>query len=93
MRPGSRLPRPRRPGPWRGRDSRPNCGLMPRRRALKRREPEHRLRDLGWKLQRHGGKQDASVSPNGSFTECGPRDPEINERLANVILRSAKERR
>ncbi len=60
---------------------------------MKRRELEQQLRDLGWRLQRHGGKHDVWVSPSGSFTECVPRHPEISERLANVILRRAKERR
>ena len=49
-------------------------------------------RELGWTLQRHGGKHDVWVSANGSFTEYVPRHPEINERLAQVILRRAKER-
>ena len=60
--------------------------------AMKRRELERRLRDMGWTLQRHGGKHDVWVSTDGSFTEYVPRHPEINERLAQVILRRAKER-
>jgi len=59
---------------------------------MKRKELERRLRALGWTLQRHGGKHDVWVGGNGSFTEYVPRHPEINERLAQVILRRAKER-
>jgi len=60
--------------------------------ARKRWELERRLRERGSTLQRHGGKHDVWVSANGSFTEYVPRHPEINERLAQVILRRAKER-
>ena len=62
-------------------------------RAMKRKELERRLRDMGWTLQRHGGKHDVWVSEDGSFTEFVPRHPEINERLALVILKRAKEKR
>jgi hypothetical protein len=47
---------------------------------------------LGWTLQRHGGKHDVWISADASFTEFVPRHPEINERLAQVILKRAKER-
>ena len=60
--------------------------------ARKRRDLERRLRELGWMLLRHGGKHDVWISADGSFTEYVPRHPEINERLAQVILRRAKER-
>ena len=60
--------------------------------AMKRRELERRLRELGWWLQRHGGKHDVWCSPDGSFTEYVPRHSEINERLARAILKRAKER-
>ena len=59
---------------------------------MKRRELERRLRDIGWTLQRHGGKHDVWVSADGSFTEYVPRHPKINERLAQVILKRAKEK-
>ena len=59
---------------------------------MKRRDLERRLRNLGWKLQRHGGKHDVWCSPDGSFTEYVPRHAEINERLARVILRRVKEK-
>ncbi len=59
---------------------------------MKRRELERRLGDLGWLLQRHGGKHDVWSSPDGSFAEYVPRHAEINERLARMILRRAGER-
>ena len=59
---------------------------------MKRRELERRLRARGWTLERHGGKHDVSVNADDSLTEYVPRHPEINERLAQVILRRAKER-
>ena len=60
--------------------------------TVKRRELERRLREMGWMLQRHGGKHDVWISADGSFTEFVPRHPEINERLAQAVLRRAKER-
>jgi mRNA interferase HicA len=54
---------------------------------LKRRELERRLRDLGWRLLRHGGKHD--VWSDGERLELVPRHAEINEKLADVILRRA----
>ena len=59
---------------------------------MTRRELERRLREMGWTLRRHGGKHDVWISADGAFTEFVPRHPEINERLAQVILRRAKER-
>ncbi len=61
--------------------------------TMKRRELERRLRDLGWKLQRHGGNHDVWSSPDGSFSEYVPRHAEVNERLARAILKRAKERK
>lgn len=61
--------------------------------AMKRKELERRLRDLGWTFQRHGGKHDVWKSPDGPFTEFVPRHAEINEKLAQAILRRAKERK
>jgi predicted RNA binding protein YcfA (HicA-like mRNA interferase family) len=60
--------------------------------GMKRRELERRLRDLGWLLQRHGGKHDVWTNADRSFTEYVPRQVEINESLAQAILRRAKER-
>ena len=59
---------------------------------MKRRELERRLRELGWRFQRHGGKHDVWVSTDGSFSEYVPRHAEIHEKLARVILKRAKER-
>jgi predicted RNA binding protein YcfA (HicA-like mRNA interferase family) len=52
--------------------------------AVKRKELERRLRGLGWTFQRHGGKHDVWASGDGL---------EINEKLAQAILRRAKERK
>ena len=60
---------------------------------MKRRDLERRLRELGWTLQRHGGKHDVWISPDGSFSEYVPRHPDVNERLARAILRRAEEKR
>jgi mRNA interferase HicA len=60
---------------------------------MRRRKLERRLRDLGWVLQRHGGKHDVWSNADGSFTEFVPRHAEINERLARAILKRAAERR
>jgi mRNA interferase HicA len=62
-------------------------------RAVKRKELERRLRDLGWTFQRHGGRHDVWTNREGSFSEFVPRHAEINEKLAHVILRRAKERK
>jgi len=61
--------------------------------AVKRRELERRLRDLGWVLQRHGGKHDVWTNSDESFLEYVPRHAEINERLARAILKRAAERK
>jgi len=44
-------------------------------------------------FQRHRGKHDVWMSADRSFPEYVPRHAEINEKLAQVILRRAKERR
>ena len=59
---------------------------------LKRRDLERRLQDLGWRLQRHGGKHDVWTNAEGSVTEYVPRHAEINEILALASLRRAEER-
>ena len=61
--------------------------------TVKRRELERRLRDLGWVLQRHGGKHDVWINSDESFTEYVPRHTEINEILARAILKRAAERK
>jgi predicted RNA binding protein YcfA (HicA-like mRNA interferase family) len=60
--------------------------------AMKRKELERRLRELGWTLQRHGGRHDVWTNAEGTFTEYVPRHAEINESLARAILRRAEER-
>ncbi|MBI4516746.1 MAG: type II toxin-antitoxin system HicA family toxin [Deltaproteobacteria bacterium] len=55
---------------------------------MKRRELERRLRSLGWRFVRHGGKHD--VWFDGEREETVPRHTEINEKLATVILVRAK---
>ena len=77
---------------------RQNCGCLASVHGyvyieMKRREFERRLRELGWALQRHGGKHDVWSNPDGSLTEYVPRHPEINEKLARAILKRAKERK
>ena len=60
---------------------------------MKRRELERRLRDLGWTLQRHGGKHDVWTNADGSCVEYVPRHAEIHDRLARAMLKRTEERR
>jgi predicted RNA binding protein YcfA (HicA-like mRNA interferase family) len=55
---------------------------------MKKRELEKRLRQLGWRFLRHGGKHD--VWTDGEREEPIPRHVEINEHLAKSILKRAK---
>ncbi|MBM3224870.1 MAG: type II toxin-antitoxin system HicA family toxin [Candidatus Tectomicrobia bacterium] len=55
---------------------------------MKRRDLERILRQLGWHFLRHGGKHD--VWTNGTREEAIPRHAEINEKLAQAILRRVK---
>jgi mRNA interferase HicA len=55
--------------------------------AVKRRELEARLRELGWSFLRHGGSHD--VWTDGERLEYVPRHAEVNENLARKILRKA----
>jgi len=59
--------------------------------VVKRRDLEGRLKDLGWRLLRHGGKHD--VWTDGERLEYVPRHPEINENLARKILKKAAGKR
>ena len=61
-------------------------------RAVKRKELERRLRELGWRFQRHGGKPDVGANGDGSCSEFVPRHAEISETLVWVIPRRAMER-
>ena len=56
--------------------------------AVKRRELERMLRDLGWALLRHGRKHD--VWSDGDRQEAIPRHAEINDKLAAAILARAQ---
>jgi mRNA interferase HicA len=55
---------------------------------MKRREPEGRLRELGWVLARRGGRHD--VWTKGEVEIVVPRHNEINEYTAKAILRLAR---
>lgn len=57
---------------------------------MKRRELERRLRSLGWKFLRHGGRHD--VWTDGEREEAVPRHAEINEKLAAAILSRARKK-
>jgi len=54
---------------------------------MKRRELERRLRELGWRLSRHGGRHDVWV--RGEREIAVPRHAEINEYTATSIVREA----
>lgn len=56
---------------------------------MKKRDLEKRLKVFGWELLRQGGSHE--VWTNGEITEPVPRHKEVNERLANKILRIASE--
>ncbi len=56
-----------------------------RKKDLKRREFIKRLEKLGFVFERHGSNHDIYV--RGNEREEVPRHKEINERLANAILR------
>ena len=49
---------------------------------------EKALSKLGWRFLRHGNKHD--VWTDGERQEAIPRHREINEILANAIIRKAK---
>lgn len=55
---------------------------------MKRRDLERTLRRLDWWFLRHGGKHD--VWTGGNRLEAIPRHSEINERLAQAILKRAR---
>ncbi|HEY2775152.1 MAG TPA: toxin-antitoxin system, toxin component, HicA family protein [Candidatus Binatia bacterium] len=57
---------------------------------MKRRVLEKRLRNLGWRLLRHGSRHD--VWTDGQREEAVPRHVEIHEALAHAILRRATPR-
>ncbi len=55
---------------------------------MKKVDLERALRQLGWTFQRHGKRHD--VWTNGTREEAIPRHREINEKLAQAILRRAR---
>jgi mRNA interferase HicA len=55
--------------------------------SVKRRDLEKRLTECGWHFHRSGGRHD--VWTDGEREEPVPRHREINERLAQAILRRA----
>lgn len=56
---------------------------------MKKRDLEAKLKDLGWALERHGSNHDIWGNGKG-VTEPVPRHNEIDENLANKILKKAK---
>ena len=55
---------------------------------MKKRDLEKALKNEGWRLLRHGKKHD--IWTDGEKEEAIPRHREINERLAQTILKRAK---
>ncbi|MCX6561769.1 MAG: type II toxin-antitoxin system HicA family toxin [Candidatus Aminicenantes bacterium] len=55
---------------------------------MKRRDLENKLRALGWKICRPGGRHDIWI--RGDCEIAIPRHREINEYTAKAILRSAE---
>lgn len=54
---------------------------------MKRRELEKRLRELGWRFLRHGGRHD--IWTNGELEEPLQRHNEIAETIARKTLKKA----
>jgi predicted RNA binding protein YcfA (HicA-like mRNA interferase family) len=57
---------------------------------VKRRDIERRLRELGWRMARHGARHD--VWARGDDDLVVPRHAEINEYTAKAILTRARRR-
>lgn len=57
--------------------------------SVKKRELENKLRSLGWRFEYPGKKHDQWT--NGVIGESVPRHKEINEILAQKILKTARE--
>ena len=55
---------------------------------MKRRDLEKALRDLGWRMARHGRRHDIWAREEREIVV--PRHNEINELTAKAILREAK---
>jgi mRNA interferase HicA len=56
---------------------------------MKKKELERKLRELGWRFERHGGRHD--IWSNGYAEEAVPRHNEITETTAKIILKRAAE--
>ena len=57
---------------------------------MRRRDLIRRLKKVGFVFERHGGEHD--IYRKGKYIESIPRHSEINERLANAILKSANKK-
>jgi mRNA interferase HicA len=55
---------------------------------MKSKKLENGLKELGWRLLRHGGNHD--IWTDGERQEPIPGHNDINEKLARSILRKAK---
>lgn len=55
---------------------------------MKKRDLEQELKMLGWWFKRHGGNHD--IWTNGEAEEAVPRHREINEILAQSILKMVR---
>jgi mRNA interferase HicA len=55
---------------------------------MKKRDLERTLRQLGWRFLRHGKRHD--VWTDGMREEAIPRHREIDEKLAQAILRRVR---
>ncbi len=54
---------------------------------MKRRDLVNKIESLGCEFIRHGGKHDWYRNPQTGVSQPVPRHREINERLANHILK------
>ncbi|WP_314062516.1 type II toxin-antitoxin system HicA family toxin [uncultured Vagococcus sp.] len=52
---------------------------------MKKRDLENKFKKKGWSILRSGGKHD--IWSNGNATEQIPRHREINERLAQSLIK------
>lgn len=55
---------------------------------IERCDLENKLRSLGWRFMRHGGRHD--IWTDRELEEAIPRHREISERLAKSIIRRAR---
>jgi predicted RNA binding protein YcfA (HicA-like mRNA interferase family) len=57
---------------------------------MQRRELIRRLVEIGCVLSRHGGRHDWYTNPERKVSQPVPRHSEINERLAEHIIRKLR---